>query len=455
MAKDSPLTDLIFSKSFSERLEEAANVLKDTDCLVRVITHYDPDGMTSAAILCKTLSRLGRQYQATLVSKLDDDFIESIMEEDFDLLILADMGSGKVEKLMTSEKPVIVLDHHTPQAEGGEPVIHINPHLFGIDGAREISGSTTTFALAITVDEENWDLATLALTGAVGDRQNIGGFRGFNDVFAAVAQERQLVKIERVIDLRGETISDSLALHPEPYFAGLSGRKREINKFLKDLGIDKESKLKDLREEQSRRLNSALALRLLKQGATSEAIDQVVPERYWLYDWGMYADELVSILNSCGRRKEYGIGLSAALGSKESLELAVEIRDKHRAWILKKMQEMEDEKIEKKKNIQYFHIKESNYTGVIGGLCTLYIFDKSKPTFGLSQEDGSTGISARAPRALVEQGLDLGLACRTASEKAGGTGGGHDIAAGAKVPIDNEDKFLKEMDKVVGEQLAA
>ncbi|MCK5398358.1 MAG: hypothetical protein KAJ33_08925, partial [Thermoplasmata archaeon] len=36
-----------------------------------------------------------------------------------------------------------------------------------------------------------------------------------------------------------------------------------------------------------------------------------------------------------------------------------------------------------------------------------------------------------------------------------GTGGGHDIASGATVPSKSKKKFLKELDKIVGEQLAA
>ena len=34
-------------------------------------------------------------------------------------------------------------------------------------------------------------------------------------------------------------------------------------------------------------------------------------------------------------------------------------------------------------------------------------------------------------------------------------GGGHDIASGATVPSKSKKKFLKELDRIVGEQLAA
>jgi len=42
---------------------------------------------------------------------------------------------------------------------------------------------------------------------------------------------------------------------------------------------------------------------------------------------------------------------------------------------------------------------------------------------------------------------------RLASEANGGKGGGHNIAAGAQVPLEKLDSFLKLADELVGRQL--
>jgi RecJ-like exonuclease len=42
---------------------------------------------------------------------------------------------------------------------------------------------------------------------------------------------------------------------------------------------------------------------------------------------------------------------------------------------------------------------------------------------------------------------------RYASEAHGGKGGGHNIAAGAQVPLDKIDEFVKTVDEIVGKQL--
>jgi RecJ-like exonuclease len=63
-------------------------------------------------------------------------------------------------------------------------------------------------------------------------------------------------------------------------------------------------------------------------------------------------------------------------------------------------------------------------------------------------------VSSRGSHALVRRGLDLSAVMREASRAVGGDGGGHDVAAGATIPIDERDAFLAEADRLVGEQLA-
>ncbi|MCK4757924.1 MAG: DHH family phosphoesterase [Thermoplasmata archaeon] len=447
--------DLEFSKNFSEKLAEAKSVILGTEGMVRLISHYDPDGMSSAAIMAKALTRAGKKFHITLTSKLGAPFMEEVKKEKFDLVIFTDMGSGLIETLETFERNVVVVDHHAPQKEGSKPVVHLNPHLFGFDGAREACGATMSFFLAVTLSDENWDLAPLALAGAVGDRQNLGGFSGYNDQLVAAAVNRELIKREKVLDLRGQTIMDSLLNHPEPYFKGLNGDKKAIKKFLKAMGLDETAAIKELDDEKKRHLASTLSLHLLKQGASTEAINQLVTNRYWLYDRHMYVDELVPLLNACGRRKKYSLGLALALGSKEAMEEARKVHGKHISWIMDTMGDLEKNQPDQLDNIQYIHVRESTYSGVMAGLGTLYLFDKSKPVIGIFSGDDKSHISARATRSLVEKGLDLGAACKNASEQVGGTGGGHNIASGAKVPSKKEKKFLTLLDKVVGEQLAS
>jgi RecJ-like exonuclease len=74
--------------------------------------------------------------------------------------------------------------------------------------------------------------------------------------------------------------------------------------------------------------------------------------------------------------------------------------------------------------------------------------------FGLAiTTEGEIKVSARGTRTLVNNGLDLSVVMKKSSEKVGGVGGGHNIAAGATIPKGCENDFLVFADKLVKKQM--
>ena len=90
--------------------------------------------------------------------------------------------------------------------------------------------------------------------------------------------------------------------------------------------------------------------------------------------------------------------------------------------------------------------------GVVAGM--LYPGGRQKPIMALALDaSGKIKVSTRGTRRLVASGLNLGLALRESCEPLGGAGGGHAIAAGASVPPDRLDEFLKAFAKAVEKQI--
>src|SRR2546428_11987068 len=148
--------------------------LTDDVARVRIFCHYDPDGPTSASILARALMRRGKRIHATMAHALDRTSAARLREESNELLVVSDMGSGQLDLLEGLPYPVVVLDHHKPIRDS-EKVAHVNPHFFGVEGARGMCGATTTWLFALVLDERNWDLAGPAMGGAIGDKQALGG----------------------------------------------------------------------------------------------------------------------------------------------------------------------------------------------------------------------------------------------------------------------------------------
>jgi RecJ-like exonuclease len=68
-------------------------------------------------------------------------------------------------------------------------------------------------------------------------------------------------------------------------------------------------------------------------------------------------------------------------------------------------------------------------------------------------EEDSVKFSARTLDLMTAKGLDLGEIMRLAAEKFEGRGGGHNIAAGAQVPMENVDAFVRYVNELVKQQL--
>lgn len=436
-----------------ERAREAAKLV-DSVSRVRVFCHYDPDGTTSASILTRALMRRGKRIHATMAHALDRSSAARLNEESNELLIVSDMGSAQLDLLEGLTYPVIVLDHHKPIRDS-DKVVHVNPHLEGVDGAREMCGATTTWLFSLVLDEANWDLAGPALAGAIGDKQAVGGFVGVNAALYAESVERKVVVPERRLALRDQPLGKALAQSIEPYFRGLSGRPETAAEFLRAAGLDAEVPVRQLDAAARRRLGSVLAIRLLEQGAAPEALESLVEDRYWIEPDQMYAQDLEAYVNSCDRLGQEGLGLAVCLGDRDALAKAEKLVDEYTSKVLGYLVGLESKGLFAKKHIQFFYCDDASLAGSVAGTGMQYFFDQSRPVLGLSVLDGATKVSARGTRALIAAGLDLASALRQAAAEVGGNGGGHNIASGATVPKGKEEKFLTLVDEIVASQLAS
>ena len=125
---------------------------------VLLASHIDADGLTSAAVASTALARAGVEFETVFKKQLDAHEIATIAATDYDTVLFTDFGSGQLDDIARHERegdftPVVV-DHHKPvkapdaRSDGGrtasvppETEYHLNPLLFGIDGASELSGA--------------------------------------------------------------------------------------------------------------------------------------------------------------------------------------------------------------------------------------------------------------------------------------------------------------------------
>jgi RecJ-like exonuclease len=93
--------------------------------------------------------------------------------------------------------------------------------------------------------------------------------------------------------------------------------------------------------------------------------------------------------------------------------------------------------------------------GAISSILSSSLPNPEKPLIAYAnlQEEGIAKISARTMDIVISKGVNLGDVMQIAAEKFHGKGGGHNVAAGAQVPIENINEFITIVNDLVGKQL--
>jgi len=436
---------------FSESLKQALKIINSASML-RVISHHDADGIAAAGIFTSALRRAHKQFHLSIVKGLDAEDVERLAKEGNEAILMFDMGSGQIDSIEKIDAKIAALDHHKPIRKS-KKVVQANPHFYDIDGMTEACASSLSLLAAVMMDPCNWDLAPIAIAGIIGDRQHMGGMRGINQQILDYAVDKGSVQVQKGLNLKGPSVADAISDSEDPYFVGLSGRRDNVLAFLESVKINPDTPVGALDEVYRRKLTSMLSLRLMGQGCRPETVEELVAEIYWIPSMSLSAADLADLLNACGRMDHEGLGIALCMGDKESLEHAGELRREYSRKIMEELLVIENDGATSMEHIQYFRAPDTSLAGAQCGLAMQYILDQSRPTLALSKSKGKIKVSSRGTKYLVSKGLDLSSALKKSAEKFGGIGGGHAVAAGATVPIDKEEEFLRSVDEIVGLQL--
>jgi len=470
-----------------EKAKQLAEKIKSYDD-IQIISHIDADGITSASIAYKALERADKEVKVKFVKQLDENEIKRLDPPENRLIWFTDLGSGQLEDLKGID--CVITDHHEPQGQAGLPsledrgnilnycnsqVLELNPHRYGIDGAKELSGSGTTYLVAREMNNDNKDLSKLAVIGAIGDLQASENNKliGKNRDILKEGIETGVVVNKKDTTLYGiesRPLPKLLEYASDPVLPGLTGEEPACTNFLveKDIPLkngDDWRKWYDLSKEEKRRILSGLAKKMLRRGYPVEYAESLVGEVYEFPDEERgsmlhEAKEFSTLLNSCGRYEKGEIGLKICLGDREqNLEKARSLLQGHRKVLVDCLKLVESSGVEERDYLQFFHGEDEIPDTVVGTVAGMVLssgdVDRKLPIFAFADSDEREGVkvSSRGTKRLVKRGLDLSSVMTKCSKEVGGEGGGHDIAAGALIPHGKEEEFLDKVEDMIESQL--
>ena len=461
--------------------EAADLILKhiEKEEVIHIISHFDADGLAAAGIMGRALVRSGGKVRIRIEKWIDEGVVNEIAEEKPSLTIFTDLGSGYLDLLREklSNYRVVIIDHHQLVGETSSAFIQVNPHIHGIDGSRDLSGAGVAYFIAKALDEKNVDLACLAIIGALGDLQDKYAQRrlgGVNETILEDAVNAGYLKLETDLLFFGrETrpIHKALACTTNPFIPGISGEEDKSLAFLASLGItpkhmDKWRALRDLSEEEKKKLFSALADYLVSKGFSSDTALTLIGSVYTLTHeepWTPLRDarEFAVLLNATGRMDKPSLGVAICMSDRgTALEEANTVLEEYRRTITKYLGWLTEKpgRIEELNSIYVVRGEDFIDEKVIGTVSSILSTSLPKPekpiiAYSTVPEEDVAKVSARALDLLTSRGLNLGEIMRVAAEEHSGRGGGHNIAAGAQIPIKHVESFVKLVDEFVKKQL--
>jgi len=455
--------------SLKGRLEEARRLV-EKHSQVRVFTHTDADGLSAGAIASRALEREGKEVEVETLSSINKGNCGEL--EPADLNVFTDLGSGYLylmDKFRNSD--TIILDHHKPQGEEWDSLVHVNPELEGYDGGNEISGAGVAYLFAKELSEENKDLSALAVVGAVGDVQNLWGkFEGLNVDILKDAVDAGVVMHEKDLMFYGRhtrPIFKTLQYFTDPFVPGVSNNESGCVALLQHLGIepkdgDRWRTAIDLEKEEKMKIADALiqgAMEKIPQELTSYVPGLVIGDIYTLLNEEKGselrgASEFSTCLNATGRNDRPEVGLELAKGERGDVEKELmSLLRVHRRNIAQGLEFVEGEgvKVGPGNFVQYFDAGEGVKSTIVGTIAGMMLgtenIDPYKPIIGLSDVEGGAKASARCSRVLILKGIDMSEAIKNAANSVGGTGGGHAVACGAFVPEGKKEEFIRKFEE--------
>ena len=433
-----------------EKIKSSIEKIKDLSKKkqVRIISHFDTDGITSAAIFSRAMQRLEIKYILNIIKGLEEDFIKSLPEDN--LLIFLDLGSGSLKYLKEKKTEVIIFDHHELAQEIPENVLMINPIL---ENYENLCTAAICYLFAKTISEQNKDLAHLAIIGMVGDvhDQNIG--KTYDEI---IKDAEAIVKKGLLVYPSTRPLDKALEYSSSPYIPNVTGSYRGVIELLKEANIQKNNgsykALYELNEEEMTNLTTSILLKNHGKINTEKLIGNLYLLRFHnrLED----ARELSALINACSRIGHSEIALGFCLGNKTLKSKAEEIYIEYKQHIISALKYISDIEKISGKNYTIINAKNNIKDTIIGTIASIIsrspVYSEGTIIIALAYNQDKIKVSARISG---KEGRNVREILNQVVVPLGGEVGGHPNAAGCLISKNKESEFIQELQKVLNIEL--
>lgn len=415
---------------------------------LRIISHYDTDGITSAAIFSRALQRWNKKFSLAIVKGLEEEFINSLPENE--VLIFLDLASGSLRHLKNKKTEVFIFDHHEIVDSIPENVTMINP-IF--ENQEAISAAAVCYLFAKSLSLENKDLANLAVIGMVGDSLE----KHLSKTYGEILRDAEIV-IRKGLLLYPSTrpLDKALEYSSGFYIPNITGMYKGVIEVLKEADIKKiEGRYKSLYEltdDEMARLITSLMLRMINHKDSSDLIGNLYLVK--IFNKLEDAREFSALINACSRMGNPSLALGFCLGNKKCIEESEKIYIEYKQHLISALKYVaESEKITGK-DYTIINAKDHIKDTIIGTVASIIsrspVYSKGTIIIALAYNEDKIKVSARI---AGREGRNIREVLNKVVVPLGGEVGGHSNAAGCLISKEKETLFIQELKKVLEPEL--
>src|SRR3989338_1372128 len=412
-----------------------------------VVSHFDTDGITSAAIFSRTLTRWGKKFSLEVVKGLEENFIKNLPDDE--VLIFLDLASGSLDYLKDKKTEVFIFDHHEIEQKIPDNVFMVNPVL---EGDEPISGAAVCYLFAKELSQANRYLANLAVIGMVGDlhEKNIGR------VFDGILKDSEtVVKKGLLVYPSTRPLDRVLEYSSNPYIPGVTGSRTNVLSLLRDAGIAFENgKYKAVYELDDSEMTKLVTSIMLKSKIKDP--EGMVGNLFLVKFFNKLEDarELSALINACSRMGHSHVALGFCLGNRKFRKEAEDIYIEYKQSLVSALKYVsESEKLEGK-NYVIVNARDKIKDTIIGTVASILShspsYEQGSIIVALAYNDDKVKVSARISG---RKGRNVREILSRVVVPIGVEVGGHPNAAGCLISREQEELFIMELRKVLDVEL--
>ena len=412
---------------------------------VRVISHFDTDGITSAAIISKTLKRLDKKFSIHIVKSLDKNIIErELKKHEREVLLFTDLASGSLDYFQDLKQPIFILDHHEIDKEKLEKIKEkiniINPHLFNEE---ELCSSGICYLFSKAISKDNIDLSKLAIIGMIGDRHE----DKITKINQQIITDSKDLEIKKGLLIFSATrpLKRSLEYSTSTYIPGVTGSSQGVTELLRNVNIPPTKTLYELTDEEMSKLVTAVMVKRANYRGKEEIIGNIYILKF--FNKKEDARELSVLINACSRLGHADVALSFCLENEQARVKAQDIYVEYKQELISALKYVETAPKIKGKGFVIINGKDEIKDSIIGTITSILSsslsYEQGTVLIGMAHNKDQIKVSAR----IVGEGRNLKDVLEKTLLSFEAEFGGHQKAAGCLIRKQDEQKFIEILTK--------